>query len=108
MCNRIERAKYFFKKINPCRGYATEIEDQVVWEAEQYIPFDMETATLGFDNMGVNEGGGVDVLVAAAKNDVVNRFKELVEKTDLRVKIVDMDITAVINVFEVAGGTKVR
>jgi type IV pilus assembly protein PilM len=98
----------FTKRLTLAGGTPQEIEDQVVWEAEQYIPFDMETATLGFDNMGVNEGGGVDVLVAAAKNDVVNRFKDLVEKTDLRVKIVDMDITAVINVFEVAGGQRLE
>ncbi len=98
----------FTKKLTLAGGTPQEIEDQVTWEAEQYIPFDLEMATVGFDNMGVNEGGGVDVIVAAAKNDVINRFKELIEKAGLRLKIVDMDITAAINVFEIAGGSKLE
>lgn len=94
------------KKLTLAGGTPQEIEDQVVWEAEQYIPFDMETATLGFDNMGVNEGGGVDIIFASAKNEIITRFKEVVEKSGLRVKVVDMDVTAAVNVFELAGGSR--
>lgn len=96
------------KRLTLAGGTPQEIEDQVVWEAEQYIPFDLESASLGFDNMGENEGGGVDIIFAAAKNDIVSRFKDLIEKTGLRVKVVDMDITAAINVFERAGGSKLE
>jgi len=96
------------KRLTLAGGTPQEIEDQVVWEAEQYIPFDLETASLGFDNMGENEGGGVDIIFAAAKNDIVTRFKDLIEKSGLRVKIVDMDMAAAINVFERAGGPKLE
>ena len=94
------------KRLTLAGGTPQEIDDQVTWEAEQYIPFDIETATVGYHNMGQNEGGGVDIIFAAAKNDIINRFKDLIEKSGIRVKIVDMDVAAAINVFELAGGQK--
>lgn len=96
------------KRLTLAGGTPQEIEDQVVWEAEQYIPFDIETATLGFDNMGVNEGGGVDIIFASAKNEIISRFKNLIEQSGLRVKIVDMDVTAAVNVFELAAASRLE
>ncbi|TDJ06609.1 MAG: type IV pilus assembly protein PilM [Deltaproteobacteria bacterium] len=94
------------KKLTLAGGSPEEIDDQVHWEAEQYLPFDLEVASLGFHVMGENEGGGVDIIFAAATNEVVERFKSLVGEADLRVKIIDMDITAVTNIFELVMGKK--
>jgi len=94
------------KKLTLAGGTTEEIDDQVHWEAEQYLPFDLEVASLGYHVMGENEGGGVDIIFAAATNDVVERFKDVVGQSDLRVKIIDMDITAVTNIFEMVLGKK--
>ena len=94
------------KKLTLAGGTPEEIDDQVHWEAEQYLPFDLEVASLGYHVMGENEGGGVDIIFAAATNEVVDRFKTLVSEADLRVKVIDMDITAVTNVFEIVLGKK--
>lgn len=88
------------RKLQLAGGSRDEIEDQVSWEAEQYLPFPIEDSTLSFHVFGENEGGGVDVLVAAAKNDVIVKFKQLAEKAKLRVKAVDLNIVAATNVFE--------
>lgn len=88
------------RKLQLAGGSLEEIEDQVNWEAEQYLPFPIEDSTLSFHVFGENEGGGVDVLVTAAKIDIIDRFKQLVEKAKLRVKIVDLNIVAATNVFE--------
>lgn len=88
------------RKLQLAGGSFEEIDDQVSWEAEQYLPFPIDNSSLAFHIFGENEGGGVDVLVAAVKNDVLNSFKELVEKAKIKVKVVDLQVTAITNVFE--------
>ncbi|RLA64982.1 MAG: hypothetical protein DRQ88_10055 [Epsilonproteobacteria bacterium] len=94
------------KKLTLAGGTIEEIDDQVHWEAEQYLPFDLEVASLGYHVMGENEGGGVDIIFAAATNEVVEKFSDLVGQANLRVKIIDMDMTAMINIFELVMDTK--
>lgn len=77
-----------------------EVEDQVIWESEQYIPFGIDDSNLSFHNIGLNAGGGTDVLVAAARSDIVDGYKELVEQAGLKVKVADLNLFALCNVFE--------
>lgn len=88
------------KKLQMAAGNDEEIEDQIFWEAEQYINFSPDDATISFHKIGVNEGGGIDVILAAAKNDLIQRYKDVVEKTGLKVKIIDLNTLAIVNVFE--------
>lgn len=94
------------RRLQLAGGTDEEIEDQVVWEAEQYLPFEIEESSVSFYTMGENEGGGVDVLVAAARNTVLAQFKAIFEKAELRLKIVDLGIISVVNVFELVMGDK--
>jgi type IV pilus assembly protein PilM len=94
------------RKLQLAGGTPEEIEDQVLWEAEQYLPFDIEESTVDYHLVGENEGGGVDVIVAAAKKDVILNFREIVEEAGGVVKIVDLGILAVSNVFEQVMGDK--
>jgi type IV pilus assembly protein PilM len=88
------------RKLQLAGGSFEDIEDQVQWESEQYLPFPIDDSSLSFHVFGENEGGGVDVLVAAARNDLVESFKEVVETAKLKVKVVDLNVVAMINVFE--------
>lgn len=88
------------RKLQLAGGTDEDIEDQVIWEAEQYLPFDIDLSTVDFHIVGENEGGGVDVIVAAVRNDVVLGFKELVEKAEVKVKVADLGLLALTNVFE--------
>ncbi|MEI8346378.1 MAG: type IV pilus assembly protein PilM [Pseudomonadota bacterium] len=91
------------RKLQLSASTPEELADNVEWEAEQYIPFDVDDALIAYHSYGENQGGGMDVLVAAARQDVVNNFKNLVEGTKkLRVKIVDLSMISVTNVFEYA------
>lgn len=87
------------RKLQLSGGNDEEIEDQVSWEAEQYLPFAIEDSAISYYNFGENEGGGVDVLVCAARNDVLRNFIELVEDADLKVKLVDVGVVSVANVI---------
>lgn len=81
-------------------GTVEEIEDQVMWEAEQYLPFGVFESSIAFDVVGENEGGGIDVIVAASRNDTLEAFKEVLVKADLKVKVVDLSVLALVNVFQ--------
>lgn len=87
------------RKLQLAGGTEEEIEDQVSWEAEQYLPFAIEDSSISHFVFGENQGGGVDVLVCAARNDVLLNFKDLVEEAGLKVKVVDLGIVAMCNVI---------
>lgn len=88
------------RRLQLAGGTPEEIEDQVIWEAEQYIPFDVEDSSISFHIIGENEGGGVDVVVAAARKDVIDSFRDLITNAGLKVKIVDLIQISLVNVFE--------
>jgi type IV pilus assembly protein PilM len=88
------------RKLQLAGGTDEEIEDQVLWEAEQYLPFDIEESTVDYHLVGENEGGGVDIIVGAAKNDVILNYSDLIKQAGGVVKIADLGIIAVTNVFE--------
>ena len=81
-------------------GSAEEIEDQVAWEAEQYLPFAAEDSAISHDVIGENDAGGVIVVVAGVKNETLLNFKDLVEELGHKVKVVTLDVIAFVNVFE--------
>ena len=94
------------RKLQLAGGSPEEIEDQVLWEAEQYLPFDIEDSTVDYHLVGENEGGGVDVIVAASKKDVILNYRELIEEAGGVVKIADLGVLAVTNVFELVMGDR--
>jgi len=99
-CISISGPNTIVRKLQLAGGTDEEIEDQVLWEAEQYLPFDIDSSTVSYHLFGENIGGGVDVLMVGAKNDVIYRYKDLVEHSGMRVKVVDVDAVAITNVFE--------
>lgn len=88
------------RKLQLAGGTDEEIEDQVYWEAEQYLPFPIDDCAMSFHIIGDNIGGGVDVLMVASRNDIVESFRDLVEDAGNKVKIIDMNIVAITNLFE--------
>jgi len=99
-CIGLSGPSTFARRLQLAGGTEEEINDQVMWEAEQYIPFDIEDAALSHHVFGQNEGGGMDVLVVAAKKQIIDTFKDLVEKVKIKVKVIDLDSLAIVNVFD--------
>lgn len=87
------------RKLQLAGGTDDEIEDQVTWEAEQYLPFAIEDSALSHFNFGENEGGGVDVLVCAARNDLLLNFIDLIDSSGLKAKVVDIGLVATTNIM---------
>lgn len=99
-CFGVSGPNAIIKKIQLAGGTPEEIEDQVMWEIEQYLPFSAEEGNISFHVVGENRGGGVDVIVGAAKKTVIASFKSVIEATGLKVKVIDLTAAAILNVFE--------
>lgn len=88
------------KRLNVPEGSREEIEDHVLWEAEQYITFGADDSQIDFHIIGDNEGGGKDAIVAAVKNEIVETFTNVLKDAKLTTKIVDLNVLALANVME--------
>jgi type IV pilus assembly protein PilM len=81
-------------------------EEQLVeslnFEAEQYIPFDINDVNLDFQVLGDNEQNPnqMNVLLVAAKKDMLNDYINLMDAVQLNLCIIDIDAFALQNIFE--------
>ena len=92
------------KRLSAPEGTKEEIEDHVLWEAEQYITFGADDSMIDFFVIGENEGGGKDTIVAAAKTEVVDNFTEVLKEAKIQPKVVDLNVLALCNLFEEVAG----
>ncbi|MDD5434146.1 MAG: type IV pilus assembly protein PilM [Nitrospira sp.] len=82
-----------------------ELAESIKWEAEQYIPFDINDVDIDFQilNSFVDADGKpqIDVLLAAVKKDKLSEYTSLVIEAGLRPVIVDIDSFALENMYEI-------
>ncbi|MSQ82758.1 MAG: type IV pilus assembly protein PilM [Myxococcales bacterium] len=78
-----------------------ELSEQIQWEAEQYIPFDIKDVNVDYEIINPRAGQGqMDVLLVAAKKAVINELTDVVRAAKLDPVIVDVDSFAIFNAFE--------
>jgi len=90
------------KKIQMPRMSQEELEESIQWEAEQYIPFDVKDVNIDtqiLDSGGNDATGQMDVLLVAAKKDMINDYTTVVSESGLQPVVVDVDAFAVQNMF---------
>ncbi|ESS71360.1 type IV pilus assembly protein PilM [Methyloglobulus morosus KoM1] len=79
-----------------------EIEEQVMDEASQYVPYALDEVNLDFEVQGVNESNPqmLDVLLVASRKENVNDRVEALTKAGIKAKIVDVEAFAIENAFK--------
>ncbi|EPZ50257.1 type IV pilus assembly protein PilM [Bacteriovorax sp. BAL6_X] len=102
ICLGLSGPNTVIKKLQLAGGDDEELEDQVIWEAEQYLPFPVEDCNIDWYVIGENMGGGLDVIVCAVKKDVLESFKSIIESLGKIVKVVDLCSIALTNIYELA------
>jgi len=104
------------KKIILNNIYESEIEDMIKEEAEQYIPFDINEVNIDFDLLpaideseGVvgdknekEDSGKIEVMLVAAKKDIIDEYVSLFQVADLNPEVFDVDAFALQNAFEIS------
>ncbi len=89
------------KKIQVDRMKESDAYDVVRWEAQQYVPFDIDGVELDFQILDPEgEGLQMDVLLVAAKRDLVENKEALLQQAGVTPVIMDVDAFALHNAFE--------
>lgn len=82
-----------------------ELREQIQWEAEQHIPFDIKDVQVDHQVLARNpDAGQMEVLLVAAKRDQIEDYASLVRSAKLRPVICDIDAFSVQNLFELTRG----
>ncbi len=80
-----------------------ELRDLINDEAEKYLPFDdMEDVNFDFQMLGDSDVNPtqMDVLIVAAKKDIIDRYTDAIEKAGLKALIMDVDSFALETMYE--------
>jgi len=90
------------KKISIQAMSEDELIETISVEAEQYIPFDISEVNLDFQILGEAESNPnqMNVLLVAAKKEMIADYIELVQAAGLNPCIIDVDAFALQNIFE--------
>ncbi|MBI1966378.1 MAG: type IV pilus assembly protein PilM [Gemmatimonadetes bacterium] len=90
------------KKIQMDRMKEVDAREVIRWEAEQHVPFDMANVELDFQILDPDaEGLQMNVLLVAAKRELVESRIGLLAEAGLQPAIIDVDAFAIHNAFEV-------
>jgi type IV pilus assembly protein PilM len=92
------------KKISLPQMSQEELAESIHWEAEQYIPFDIQDVALDYEVIEGGGGGNMDVLLVAVKKDKISDFTSAISQAGRNAAIVDVDVFALQNCYEVNYG----
>lgn len=80
-----------------------ELEESIQWEAERYIPFDINDVNIDFHMLGSSSENAdlMDVVLVAAKKDIINDYQSVIVEAGLNPVIIDTDSFALENMLEI-------
>ncbi|MEW6381766.1 MAG: type IV pilus assembly protein PilM [bacterium] len=80
-----------------------ELMESILFEAEQYIPFDINDVSLDFQimqNALKKDEGEMDVLLVAVKKERIQDMVSIITKAGLNPSVIDIDVFALENQYE--------
>ena len=84
-----------------------ELAESIYWEAEQYIPFDIQDVNLDYQILDGGDAAGkgtMDVLLVAAKKEKIADYTGVISQAGRSAVVVDVDAFALQNAYEVNYG----
>ncbi len=91
------------KKISLPFMTEAELEESIQWEAERYIPFDINDVNIDFQIFGASAENPevMDVVLVAAKKDIINDYVSIIMESGLNPVIIDIDSFALENMLAI-------
>jgi type IV pilus assembly protein PilM len=91
------------KKISLPFMTEVELEESIQWEAERYIPFDINDVNIDFQIFGSTPENPevMDVVLVAAKKDIINDYVSVIMESGLNPVIIDIDSFALENMLAI-------
>ena len=104
VCASLSGNAVIVKKITLPVMTETELDESIYWEAEQYIPFDIQDVNLDYQILDAGTGpearGSMDVLLVAAKREKIGDYTGVIAQAGKTPIIVDVDAFALQNAYE--------
>jgi type IV pilus assembly protein PilM len=92
------------KKITLPLMTEAELAESIYWEAEQYIPFDIQDVNLDYQILDKGDAasgkGTMDVLLVAAKKEKIADYTGVIAQAGRNAVVVDVDAFALQNAYE--------
>jgi len=88
------------KKISLPAMSPEELAESIQWEAEQYIPFDINDVNLDYVPLNTGTGDNVEVILVAVKKEKINDYTSVISQTGKIPALVDVDAFALQNAYE--------
>jgi type IV pilus assembly protein PilM len=102
---RISGHSVIIKKVTMPLMTQDELREQISWEAEQHIPFDVADVELDYQVLRRrDEEGQMDVLLVAAKKEEIQDLMNLALEAKLKPRVIDLDAFTVQNCYEIGYG----
>jgi type IV pilus assembly protein PilM len=93
------------KKISLPQMSPEELAESIHWEAEQYIPFDIQDVAIDYEVIeGGGGGGNMDVLLVAVKKDKISDYTGVISQAGKNPSVLDVDVFALQNCYEINYG----
>ena len=92
------------KKISMPLTTDEELEDSIKFEAEQYIPFDLEEVNVDFQILDIPEekADQMNVMLVAAKKVMIDEYNRVLSDAGMKPVILDVDVFALENAFGIS------
>jgi len=108
VCASLSGNAVIVKKITLPVMTESELGESIYWEAEQYIPFDIQDVNLDYQILDAGTGpdsrGSMEVLLVAAKKEKIGDYTGVIAQAGRTPVIVDVDAFALQNAFDVNYG----
>ncbi|MDA1183228.1 MAG: type IV pilus assembly protein PilM [Acidobacteria bacterium] len=108
VCASLSGSAVIVKKISLPVMTASELDESIYWEAEQYIPFEIHDVNLDYQILDAGTGpessGTMDVLLVAVKKEKIGDYSGVIAMAGRTPVIVDVDAFALQNAYEVNYG----
>lgn len=103
VCTSVSGNSVIIKRLLLDIPNAKEIQEQVFWEAEQYIPYDPAEVYMDYQVLSRGKDNKTDVILVAVKKQILEGYASSIEACKLKAGIVDVDLFAIQNSFELNG-----
>ncbi|WP_456430755.1 type IV pilus assembly protein PilM [Thermosulfuriphilus sp.] len=94
------------KRIGLPREREEDLADTLEEEAEAYIPFDLSEVYLDYHVFNPKESGNLDILLVAARRDIVDEYSSLAMEAGLVPIVIGVDVLSLSNTYEYCVGDK--
>ncbi len=100
ICTSVSGSSLIVKHITVPKVPMKELDDQVYWEAEQYIPFDMSEINMDYEIVNLDgDDGKIELLLVAAKKDFIEKRLGAIRDAGFDPQILDVDAFALANIY---------